>query len=342
MSSVRKINPSQNGAKVEDLRILDNLHAIAEDLENRCSKTQELGMNGWSELHKATLDQNEISVDQLLASGANVNAATGTGFTAAHIIAYNPEASISKASIAGKIFAKSAMGGDKYGINPFHISPFSNDLEVVQSANTNFKEKCSHWSSRPGEKNGYHILHFAAYVGNAEIMEYLCSSDNCRSLMKTGNNNGLLASHVAAARGDVDSINIMLDADQDSFSQGNGHWWRAANVAAYYGNINAFNVIESKVSWDGNIDNTRSLSVAIQANKYDGNLDFVKSHAKTHPDQIKATDNNGNNALSHAVYGEHTEIVKYFLNEGFVDSQEIRDADDVPASIMGLLANGDH
>ena len=285
---------------------------------------KKLGGDNWTALHDAIAKQNEAEVDRLLSSSDVDGGTREHGWSPAHVAAQ-----VGNLSIAKKVFAKSGMHGNKNGWNPFHMAVVSGNIDVIKAAAQALK-----LPKDGGNNDGFNVLHVASYFCGKEVVKHIC--DTYPILMKIGNSKGWHSGHIACAKGNVDALeclmtyNIVGDGNQDS-------WWRAANVAAYYGNLECMKLL--KDPWDGNRDNTRSVHVAVMSDIKGNHLEEVQYCVETLKQSKDTADLLGATPFNLAVYGAHAEILAYFLAGDRELAREVVGASNVPQVSIEVALN---
>lgn len=87
----------------------------------------------------------------------------------------------------------------------------------------------------PSVKNGYTVVHWAAYAGRLQVLQYLKAiSQEKKLVLKATDSTDKTALHIAAARGHLNCVKFLLNCDIDIDKQAEFRW-TALHFAVAYG-----------------------------------------------------------------------------------------------------------
>jgi len=285
--------------------------------------TKKIGWDGWTPMHDAISKQNEAVVDSLLPTMSA--GGTDQGWAAAHVATQ-----VGNAPIAKKVLAAKPHCGNKVGWNPFHMSVLSGNTEIIDKA-----AELSMFAPAYGNKFGFHALHVAAYTGNVDTMIHIFTK--LPELKERGNEHGWDSAHIACAAGKTDALQYLLSNGVLAGSGDANGWWRPSHVAAYYNHLDCLKLLAGK--WDGNMEETKPVHVAIMQDKGGDHRGIVEYCTKELGQSIHTSDKNGATPLNLAVYDKHTEILRFFLDNdpnGQALARDILVSPEVPQESMDV------
>ena len=331
------------------------------------------GQNGWSLLHFAAQSGNVVIIETMLSKGLDINsrgktmcddgitplmvaAALGQeravnlllskgadphlkilmGKNLLHVAAQGGNTSIVKKALSYDIDIDSK---DEGSATPLIIAVKENHVEVVKCLLQRGADMLLTYG--PDKMN---VLHIASQEGSVAVIEMLLSYD-LRPDPRDGEGNTPLA--CAAANGQIEAVNCLLEHGADPFLKGqNG--WSLLHFAAQSGNVV---IIETMLSKDLDIDSrAQTLGITpamvsirfgkLEALKYllekgaDGSLKTLEgqfSHLSfavtagsveaielllSHGCSIDDRDDQGETPLMQAAVAGKTEVLKYLLAQG--------------------------
>ena len=148
------------------------------------------------------------SVKVLLKSGANPLLQMNDGSNALHLAIEKGRRSIIKELLAlpSDVTTKLVTSCNKEGMNALHYAIINNQLEVAQDII--MKRKVCYCTKT---NNKFNVVHLAADIGNPRIMSLVLSQPESFNLVNERNNLGGTALHLAAGKGHLKCVELLLD-----------------------------------------------------------------------------------------------------------------------------------
>ena len=160
------------------------------------------------------------------------------------------------------------------GMNALHYAIINNHLEVAQEIIMKKKVCCCHKTN-----DEYNIVHLAAEIGNVQIMSLVLSQPESFNLINEGNHLGGTPLHLAAGKGHLKCVEMLLD--------------KGAMIHRCHCGFSPF------------------LYACSQ-----GFSEVAKTLLEAHPFQLNWLDDSGDSALHVAAKGGHAAVVKMLLDFG--------------------------
>ncbi|XP_055999347.1 putative ankyrin repeat protein RF_0381 isoform X2 [Ostrea edulis] len=170
------------------------------------------------------------------------------------------------------------------------------------------------------DKDGWSILHHAAYGGNEKIFEYLLKQENMDVSKITLNKESVL--HVAAKYGNTEICKLLKrnKAYKNLIDQKDCNQMNPFHVAARYGHLDILklmedsgcNILEKVGKSQENIAMFSCIGRSLEVLKYIGNSPLFKN-------ALKATNYEGWNVAHYAAKMGHCDMLKYLIDEMEVD-----------------------
>ena len=148
------------------------------------------------------------SVKVLLKNGANPLQQMNDGSNALQLAIEKGRKSIIKEFLAlpSGITTKLVTSCNNEGMNALHYSIINNQLEVAQDIIMKRNVCCSSKTN-----DNLNIVHLAADIGNPRMMSLVLSQPESFNLVNEGNNYGATALHLAAGKGHLKCVELLLD-----------------------------------------------------------------------------------------------------------------------------------
>ena len=148
------------------------------------------------------------SVKVLLKNGANPLLQTKDGGNALHLAIQKGRRSIIKEflDLPSDVTTELVTACNNEGMNTLHYAIINNHFEVAQDIIMKKKVLCSHKTN-----DNCNIIHLAADIGNPRMMSLVLSQPESFNLVNEGNNYGGTPLHLAAGKGHLKCVELLLD-----------------------------------------------------------------------------------------------------------------------------------
>ena len=216
------------------------------------------------------------SVKVLLKSGANPLLQTNDGGNALHLAIQKGRRSIINEFLAlpSDVTTELVTSCNNEGMNALHYAIINNQREVAQDIIMK-KKVCCYAKTN----DNLNIIHLAADIGKPQMMSLVLSQTESFNLINEGNNYGGTALHLAAGKGHLKCVEMLLD--------------KGAMIHRCHAGFSPF------------------LYAC-----YKGFSDVARVLLEAHPFQLNWLNDDGDSALHVAAKADHAAVVKMLLDFG--------------------------
>ncbi|KAE8717294.1 Ankyrin repeat-containing protein [Hibiscus syriacus] len=209
-----------------------------------------------------------------------------------------------------KRMAKQLTG--KRDDTPLHSAVRAGDLELVLETIRGIGDGELRDFLCKQNQSGETALYVAAECGNVDLVKELLK---CYDIVLAGikARNGYDAFHIAAKKGDLEVLKILMEANVDLSMTCDSYNTTALHTAATQGHTEVVSFLLEKVSNVVAIAR-RNGKTALHSAARNGHLEIVKALLSKEPGIATRTDRKGQTALHMAVKGHNVEVVDELIN----------------------------
>ncbi|KAL8525590.1 hypothetical protein ACS0TY_015000 [Phlomoides rotata] len=187
-------------------------------------------------------------------------------------------------------------------------------------------------------RNGFDALHIAAKQGDLEVVEVLLEAQPELSMtVDTANTTAL---HTAAAQGHVDIVNYFLDSVTNLATIAKSNGKTALHSAARNGHVRILcALLDKEPAITTRVDKKRqtALHMAVKGQ----NLEVVQKLINVDPSTINMVDTKGNTALHIATRKGRAQIVKMLLSQKETDTKVVNRSNETALDTAEKMGNSD-